>query len=82
LMLSECDRETVEALSGQFLEVIHDFQLAHKGMNPELLNAIAVGAAIVLASLDDAAMRTQMRSFFLLALDNQIADFRREFAGG
>jgi hypothetical protein len=82
LMLRECDRETVESLVGQFLEIIRDFQQSCSGMNPELLNAIAIGAALVLASLDDAAMRDEARSFFLLALDNQIADFRRELAGG
>lgn len=79
-MLRQCDRPTVEALSMQFLELIRDFQLAHTGMNLELLNAIAIAGALVLASGDE-KQAEQLRNFFLVALDDQVAGFRREFGG-
>lgn len=77
-MLRQCDRQTVERLSADFMRTIHAFQKTHSGMNLELLNALAIGAAIVIASADD-GQAEQVRDWFLLALDNQIADFRREF---
>ena len=79
-MLRECDRETVERLSKRFLALIHDFQRGMTGQNLELLNALAIAAATVLASTDGEHGK-QARDWFLLALDNQIADFRAQFGG-
>jgi hypothetical protein len=79
-MLREVDRGTVEALADAFCRITLDFQICpkHAGMNLELLNAIAINAAIVLAAADG-EQAEEARNWFLLALDNQIADFREEF---
>jgi hypothetical protein len=77
--MTTLDRPTVERIASEFLEIILEHHYSGRVDNFELLNAVAIAAATVLAP----APYARAREWFLAALDQQIADFQQsDWFGG